>query len=366
LEQTPTHQDAAAAQTRVFLSFSSLDGNIAVALDTHLRSRGLACWTAPRDIAAGADWGAAIVNAIRTSAVLVFILSRNSIHSPHVRRELALARELEIPVVGFRIDGVELPRAIEYYTGRIGWVRMQTDPREVQMDAVVDQVLRTIADGSPIETDARVGTVDAVERGRVTGWLSISLKLFLSIASFGIVAEFAMVINPGDDFSEDDFVEYLLFFLPAHVGMGTAAAILFLNWFASIHSRLAAVGVGALTSRRESIGPGFLVPIRSAFTGARLLQELWRASDPTGSASRLSVGGIGWWMVALAGCAGYTYLAFTASDPEELLPVALLALIATTLLTLAAVGARRFVTAIDRRTHELEQRGSSQDAQDVR
>jgi hypothetical protein len=41
---------------KVFISHSSKDQQTADAIRQHLESAGLACWIAPRDIEAGADW----------------------------------------------------------------------------------------------------------------------------------------------------------------------------------------------------------------------------------------------------------------------------------------------------------------------
>jgi hypothetical protein len=338
----------------VFVSYSSLDGRTAEALDTHLHTVGVTCWRAPRDITAGVDWGEAIVDAISNSAALVVILSSNSVQTPHVRRELALARDAEIPIVAFRIDGVRLPQAIDYYIGRAGWVSPPSEPFEQQLSAVGDEIIRTLARRSHDQVSRAVGA-EPIDRSHVDRWLLLALRLFTWVGAFGLLSESLMLVNPADDFSESDAAQFLLVFLPAHVGLGAAAAVLFLDWFATTHARLEALGAPVTTGRRESIAPGFLVPFRNAFTAPGLLRNLWQASaPPPGVPERLKAMDFAWWILALVGTGFYTYLAFAASDPDELLPVAWQSLAGTAALVGAARGARRFVKAVDGRMHGLD------------
>ena len=71
----------------VFLSHSSKNKTVADAVCATLEGRGIRCWVAPRDIPAGANWGAAIIDGIAGSKVMVVILSSDSNISPQVMRE---------------------------------------------------------------------------------------------------------------------------------------------------------------------------------------------------------------------------------------------------------------------------------------
>ena len=59
----------------VFISHSTEDKPAADAVCAILEKKGVRCWIAPRDIMPGADWGESIVNAIRTSRVLLLLFS---------------------------------------------------------------------------------------------------------------------------------------------------------------------------------------------------------------------------------------------------------------------------------------------------
>ncbi len=74
-----------------FLSHSSKDRAYAELVCQALESHSLRCWIAPRDILPGAEWGAAIIDGIDQSSVMLLIFSRNANESAQVRREVERA-----------------------------------------------------------------------------------------------------------------------------------------------------------------------------------------------------------------------------------------------------------------------------------
>ena len=62
----------------IFISHSSKDKTIADAMCATFEANGMRCWVAPRDVPPGAAWGAAIVEAIQNSRVMVLIFSDNA------------------------------------------------------------------------------------------------------------------------------------------------------------------------------------------------------------------------------------------------------------------------------------------------
>ncbi|MEX1244998.1 MAG: toll/interleukin-1 receptor domain-containing protein [Thermoanaerobaculia bacterium] len=62
----------------LFLSSSSKDERVADAVYAGLEARGIRCWMAPHKIRPGTDWGAAIIEAIETSKVMVLIFSAHA------------------------------------------------------------------------------------------------------------------------------------------------------------------------------------------------------------------------------------------------------------------------------------------------
>ena len=61
----------------IFISYSSIDANIANAVCHNLEQGGIRCWMAPRDIPPGGTWAEIIPNAIQEAKVFVLIFSDN-------------------------------------------------------------------------------------------------------------------------------------------------------------------------------------------------------------------------------------------------------------------------------------------------
>lgn len=106
----------------VFISYASQDGAVADALCAALERGGVACWIAPRNVRPGDFYADAIVNAINACPVLVLVLSKNSVDSAHVLREVERASAKRRPVIAFRIDAAPLPAALEYFLSASQWI----------------------------------------------------------------------------------------------------------------------------------------------------------------------------------------------------------------------------------------------------
>jgi hypothetical protein len=88
----------------VFISHATEDQAEAVQLVSELEAVGIRCWLGSRDIPAGANYADAIVQGIKTCSALVVLLSRASVSSPHVRREVNMAVSSETSVFPFSLD----------------------------------------------------------------------------------------------------------------------------------------------------------------------------------------------------------------------------------------------------------------------
>ena len=71
-------------------------------------------WVDRADIVGGAEWQERIVRAIKDTDVFVIALSPDSVASPEVRRELAIADRERKPVVPVALRPVDVPDALEY------------------------------------------------------------------------------------------------------------------------------------------------------------------------------------------------------------------------------------------------------------
>ena len=87
-----------------------------------LRDLGVSCWLAPESIGAGRDFASEITGAINTCEVFVILLSRETVQSVHVRKELMLAISHRKTVIPLKIGDFELDDAFEYLLADIQMV----------------------------------------------------------------------------------------------------------------------------------------------------------------------------------------------------------------------------------------------------
>lgn len=106
----------------VFISYASVDKHMADAICSNLENSGIRCWIAPRDILPGSDWAQSILNAIKSSKVMVLVFSQNTSDSSQVTKELNLAISHNLMVVPFKIDDAVPSGSMEYYLADMHWL----------------------------------------------------------------------------------------------------------------------------------------------------------------------------------------------------------------------------------------------------
>src|SRR6516164_6388273 len=111
----------------IFISHSSKDGILAATVCEALETRGLSCWTWSRDIAAGDNYQAAIVRAIRAAKAMVLIFSANANGSEEIKKELAVAARCRLVVIPARVEDVTPDEAFEYELSTRQWIDMFED-----------------------------------------------------------------------------------------------------------------------------------------------------------------------------------------------------------------------------------------------
>lgn len=108
---------------QVFVSYSSHDREIAFRVCRALESAGVRCWIAPRDIAAGADWGGSIARAIDATEAVVLVFSSNADNSDQIKKELVLAGNASKVVIPARVENlVPLNPSFRYELASRQWI----------------------------------------------------------------------------------------------------------------------------------------------------------------------------------------------------------------------------------------------------
>lgn len=124
----------------VFISYSSTDKPTADATCATLEAAGVRCWIAPRDIAPGADWGAAIVEALDSCKVMVLIFSASANASPQIRNEIARAVDRGIPVIPVRIEDIVPTKSLAYFMTAVHWLDALTPPLESHLQKLARSI----------------------------------------------------------------------------------------------------------------------------------------------------------------------------------------------------------------------------------
>lgn len=87
------------AISKIFISHSTVDREIALEISNLLDSSSIETWLASESVDLGSNFAEKITEAISTSDYLLLILSPTSISSPHVKREVSLAIDRNIPIL---------------------------------------------------------------------------------------------------------------------------------------------------------------------------------------------------------------------------------------------------------------------------
>ncbi|MBP1687654.1 MAG: hypothetical protein H6Q33_3797 [Deltaproteobacteria bacterium] len=104
------------------------------------RGGGLRVWIAPRNIAPGQQWPAAIIDGIEGSRALVLIFSSHANQSDQVARELERAAAKRVPILSFRIEHVDPAGSLEYFIGVVQWIDATTAPLSAPLTELVEAI----------------------------------------------------------------------------------------------------------------------------------------------------------------------------------------------------------------------------------
>jgi hypothetical protein len=124
----------------VFISHSSKDKPVADAVCATFEANGIRCWVAPRDVPAGSNWSAAIVEAIQTSHVMVLIFSEHANTSGQIAREVELAASQGVTIVPIRVEDVTPARSLQFFLSNIHWLDALTPPLERRLHEIAAKI----------------------------------------------------------------------------------------------------------------------------------------------------------------------------------------------------------------------------------
>ena len=136
--------DEPAAPRALFVSHSSRDADMALAMVTALEAAGVSCWIAPREIPAGSDYAHEIMSGINGCVALLLIFSRHSIDSNPVKREVERARNRGVPVIPVRLENVAPSPSMEFLIATSQRVDAFPPPVDRHLENIVAAVKKAL------------------------------------------------------------------------------------------------------------------------------------------------------------------------------------------------------------------------------
>ena len=173
----------------VFVSYSRQDNDKVLELTAKLRSAGVRLWMDVRNIDGAAMWGEEIVNALAKSKVLLLLVSKSSVASQNVVKEVLLASERKGHILPVDLEPTEIPVSLKYALAGIQHIEYFRGDPDAHMSAILRSLERVgvnLAAPQPVpaaapQTEAhgcqrtglsrrRIGSLETVRR---TGGIAI-------------------------------------------------------------------------------------------------------------------------------------------------------------------------------------------------
>jgi len=132
----------------VFISYARENTVAANAIADWLQDIGISCWIDNQTIAHqhGDDWAEEIVSAIKSSRVMIVVLSQHANASKYVKSEVQAAFDSDVPIIPFRIEDVPPQGSLALRLPSSQWV--DAFPLfEKHLDALVTSVCRLLDAG---------------------------------------------------------------------------------------------------------------------------------------------------------------------------------------------------------------------------
>ena len=133
----------------VFISFASVDAEIARRVVASLEASGLRCWLAERDIAPASSYPVAITEAVKNSGAVLLVLTAAANQSPHVAREVEMAFNARRPILPLRIGSAIPSSDLQYFLSRSQWLDAGADLDDEELARVAVRI-RELLERRPI------------------------------------------------------------------------------------------------------------------------------------------------------------------------------------------------------------------------
>ena len=176
---------------QIFISFSSKEEGEAERVCRFLEKNGYNCFISGRDLIAGKEYAAQLIENIGKSRAVVLLLSENSNNSPHVLREVEYAVSNKVPILVYALEEVELSKSMKYYLMTHQWIPNVLD-RDTRM---LEGLKNLFPSGEEVSAEKKK---EGVKRN------SIELYKLLLIAVAALIVFTGIIGLAGGWFGDDD------------------------------------------------------------------------------------------------------------------------------------------------------------------
>ena len=114
----------------IFISYSTMNSDIAEKVCHVLEQNGLKCWIAPRNIASGKNYSQEILDGINSTKIVVLVFSKYSQASDFVKNEIDIAFSNEKPIISFKIDETMPEGDMGFYLKNKQWLDASPEPEK--------------------------------------------------------------------------------------------------------------------------------------------------------------------------------------------------------------------------------------------
>jgi N-acetylneuraminic acid mutarotase len=177
---------------QVFVSHATEDLDTAQRVCKVLEADGISCWLATRDVKAGKDYAAAILDAIQNSQLVLLVFSGHANTSPYVLREIERAIAYGRPVLSLRIDNAIPSASMEYYLNLWQWLDVAIGVEKKRREVVaavrgqLDRVLHAATSpNEQSEADTRPQAISSHKRPRRTWVMLAAAAVLIAAAAAG-------------------------------------------------------------------------------------------------------------------------------------------------------------------------------------
>ena len=169
----------------IFISYSHKDKVIADAICSHLESRDMRCWYAPRDIAPGTEWGVEILKGIEQAKIMVLVFTKDANLSQQVLREVNNAVNAGLAIIPFRLTEEEPAAGMKYYLSTVHWMDAMNDELDTAIQSLGDRC-KAVLEKKPVPVvssgvSSKRTEADGAGAGAAPQKMSIGKKVLIGI-----------------------------------------------------------------------------------------------------------------------------------------------------------------------------------------